>query len=176
MNTKGFTLVEVLIGLFIAVVASAYVAQTITSTNKVVAAGREVFVATNLAHEGIDLTRAMRDTTWFSITDRTKWVSESEICKGPATYTYTIDTEVVRNRRKVMSDSQQVLYIQPNKLWTHVPNSNPTAYRRVLEADCTHVNDAAGPYVTITSTVAWAGQNSGPKSVSIKEQLYNWFP
>lgn len=183
MKNKGFTLVEVLIGLFIAVVASTYVAQTITSTNKVVAAGRDIFIATNLAHEGLDLTRAMRDATWFSDAASTEWMSKSGICEPDPSNTYTIDPEIVRDftehGSKVPDDSDKALYIQKNKLWTHekVGSTTPTAYSRVLHVDCTNVNKTGTEpsFVTVTSTVSWKGQYEQDKSISIKEQLYNWW-
>lgn len=65
MKNKGFTLVEVLIGLSIATVAAVSVAYTIANTNKVADAGKKTFIATNLAHEGLELTRALRDNVWL---------------------------------------------------------------------------------------------------------------
>src|SRR3989344_1195554 len=66
MQNKGFTLVEVLIGLSIATAAAVSVAYTIANTNKVAYAGKQTFIATNLAHEGLELTRALRDDIWFT--------------------------------------------------------------------------------------------------------------
>lgn len=183
MNTKnGFTLIEVLIGLFIAVVAATYAAKTITSTNKVVSAGRDTFIATNLAHQGIDLTRAMRDTTWFKDTDRTKWISKSGICETTSGNSYTIDPDKVLQfslnpddvANKVWDDSQPMLYYQTtNVMWRHEVTSRPTPYSRVLKADCSE-KDNDPELVTITSTVKWMGQFGVEKEVSITEELYNW--
>lgn len=183
MRNKGFTLIEVLIGLFIAVTASTYVAKTITSTNKVVAAGRETFIATNLAHEGIEFTRAMRDNTWFlddTPTDRSEWMSQSGICgetSDTQPHHYTIDAEVVRDfvasKDPVPDDNVQNLYIQNNKLWSHNINSQPSGYKRLMTADCSHVSEDPA-FVTITSTVSWVGQGGQTRSVIIKEEMYNW--
>ncbi len=183
MKNKGFTLVEVLIGLFIAVTASTYVAKTITSTNKVVASGRDTFIATNLAHEGIELTRALRDNTWFQDAtpqNRSEWMSDSGICGATSDtnpHNYTIDPEVVRrfvaSKTHVPDSGLQDLYIQSSKLWVHNITIQKTPYKRVMVADCSHVNDAPA-FVTITSTVSWTGQGGVLRSVLIKEQLYNW--
>ncbi|MEK7499306.1 MAG: prepilin-type N-terminal cleavage/methylation domain-containing protein [Patescibacteria group bacterium] len=183
MNNKAFTLVEVLVGLFLAVVASVYAAKTITGTNKVVAAGRETFIATNLAHEGIDLTRAMRDNTWFIGKKSESWLSSSGICPdGEENNSFAIDATVVRNfidkGDKVLGQENSALYIQtesPNlHLWTHTAQSGnksiTTAYKRVMDAECGETD-----VVTITSTVSWAGQGGTEKKVSIKEKLYNWW-
>ncbi len=187
MHTKGFTLIEVLIGLFIAVIASAYAAKTITSTNKVVAAGRETFIATNLAHEGLDLSRAMRDTSWFiqrewtpPLPDADDWISYSGICLNNGVNTYTIDPVIVDNFKDdqnstVRDASQPGLFVQANKVWTHTPSSEPTLFSRSLQADCAEItNDPA--FVTITSTVTWTGQGGAAKSISLTEELFNWLP
>ncbi len=145
-----------------------------------VATGRDTFIATNVAHEGIDLTRSFRDNTWFTDTTPTNhsdWMQTSGICEDTGKHTYTVDPTMVRNfvasKAKVRNSAVQMLYIQGNSLWTHTVTSKPTGYRRVLEADCAHVNDTPA-YVTITSTVSWTGQNGATKNVSIKELLYNW--
>ncbi len=71
---KGFTLVEVLIGLSIATVAAVSIAYTIANTNKIADAGKKTFIATNLAHEGLELTRVMRDDAWLG--GNTNWTGE----------------------------------------------------------------------------------------------------
>ncbi|MDA1169187.1 MAG: prepilin-type N-terminal cleavage/methylation domain-containing protein [bacterium] len=192
INRRGFTLVEVLVGLFIAVIASTYAAKTITSTNKVVAAGRETFIATNLAHEGLDLTRAMRDNTWFTATfppdleNRSDWMSKSGICPPDEdSNSFAIDPDVVRDfiindGTTVLDPEYSALYINPKKLWTHDVSAEEKPFKRVLEASCAESVPGADPedpvFVTITSTVSWTGQGGIEKSVSLKEKLYNWWP
>jgi|SRR3989344_1452847 len=176
MTEKGFTLIEVLIGLFIAVIASISVSQVIASTNKVVDAGRKTFIATNLAHEGQELTRQLRDDTWFANTDRTAWMSQRGLCPDTGTHTYTIDPEIAATENEpVKDDSEQELYIHSNGLWTHIENDGTdTGYSRLMEIDCSQAN-AVPAFVTITATVSWTGA-SGEKNVSIKQLLYNWLP
>lgn len=174
MNDKGFTLIEVLIGLFIAVIASISVSQVIASTNKVVDAGRKTFIATNLAHEGLELTREIRDDTWLSNNNRTLWMSQSGLCPDTATHTYTIDPEMGRVNT-IANDTQQELYMQSNGEWTNNKNSGvDTGFARLMQVDCSQVKSDPA-FVTITSTVSWNGAY-GAKNVSIKELLYNWLP
>jgi prepilin-type N-terminal cleavage/methylation domain-containing protein len=169
---QGFTLIEVLIGLFIAVIASLSVAQVIASTNKVIDAGRKTFIATNIAHEGLELTREIRDDTWFSNPDRTKWMSTAQLCPDNNVHTYTIDSELAKNDQ-IKNDAKTKLYIQSNGEWTHDVGID-TGYDRLMTIDCTNqVLDPA--YVTVTATVSWNGAY-GPKNISLTEQLYNWYP
>lgn len=182
MNTKGFTLIEVLVGLFIAVVASLYASKIITSTNRVSSTGRDTFIATNLAREGIDLSRAMRENAWFENAVpglHTDWLSKKGICPGTLTYSFTIDQGMVRRSEFVRNTNNPVLYVQGDKSWSHTVSGNATPFSRVVTADCTHVFGLGVPgnpaYVTITSAVSWTGQGGSSKSVELKEILSNWF-
>ncbi|MEO6078146.1 MAG: prepilin-type N-terminal cleavage/methylation domain-containing protein [Candidatus Andersenbacteria bacterium] len=168
MDSKGFTLIEVLIGLFIAVIASLSVAQVIASTNKVIDAGRKTFIATNLAHEGLELTREIRDDTWFKNSNRAAWASA--FCSDN---TYTIDPNKAMQDGVYPGDSKKELYIQSNGQWTHDPGTD-TGYARLMTIDCKEATNNPA-FVTVTSTVSWNGA-SGQKNVSLTEQLYNWYP
>lgn len=93
MKNKGFTLVEVLIGLSIATVAAVSIAYTIANTNKIADAGKKTFIATNLAHQGLELTRALRDDAWFE--NSTEWTDKIS-CGTNNPESFTLGTEFTR--------------------------------------------------------------------------------
>lgn len=97
MMKNGFTLVEVLIGLSIATIAAVSVAYTIASTNKVADAGKKTFVAINLAHEGLELTRLARDNNWLKKVSN--WTDQ--LC---GTLQYPIDSSLALFTRTVVVD------------------------------------------------------------------------
>ncbi len=115
MQNKGFTLVEVLIGLSIATVAAVSVAYTIANTNKVADAGKKTFIATNLAHQGLELTRALRDDIWFTSGE---WATD-EICGGSqADYqdfhrTVSVDCEDDNEDTEFIEVSSEVIWQSP---------------------------------------------------------------
>lgn len=163
MNNKGFTLVEVLIALSIAVVASGYMAQIIASTNKVTTAGKQTFVATNLAQEGLELTRKERDNTWLQDTtpnDHSDWMDA--ICPDGENTEYAITSEGID-------------FSSPGHI--ELPD-DALVYTRRVAANCEHASEddpaANSEFVEITSTVSWMGQGGQEKNVSLKEKLYNW--
>lgn len=167
---KGFTLVEVLIALFIAAVAAISIAQIIATTNKVIAAGRTTFIATNIAHEGLELSRAFRDNAWFTSQNRLEWLSLSGICPEGETGTvsYSVTPQDV---------SSGVVGDQAN----NTVELNGLSYHRTLQADCEYANivpevGSDSAFVTITSTVTWDDPSGGRKNISLKERLYNWLP
>ncbi len=164
MHNKGFTLVEVLIALSIAVVASGYMAQIIASTNKVTTAGKQTFIATNLAQEGLELTRKERDNAWLredALEDHSDWMDT--ICPDGESTGYAITSEGID-------------FSNPGHI--ELPDDS-LVYTRRVAANCEHASEddpAANPeFVEITSTVSWMGQGGQEKNVSLKESLYNWY-
>lgn len=155
MQTKGFTLVEVLIGLFIATVASVSIAYTIASTNKVTDAGIKLFIATNSAHEGLELTTAMRDNAWLDSADinHIDWVTRYGIC---------VDD----------SDSAHEFPLLSDGIGMNIPTL-PAGFTRKLFADCT--SQLSDSFVTITSRIDWVAPSGEDKNVELKQRLYNWY-
>lgn len=147
MKTKtGFTLVEVLIGLSIATTATVSVAYSIARTNRVADAGRKTFIATNLAHEGLELTRAKRDNVWFAP-------------GAPADHSDWADT--------ICGDLSDIN-------GTQTIGTEPTEFTREVTVDCDNAsNDPA--FVEVASTVTWQSPTGQNKEVSITEKLYNWY-
>src|SRR3989344_7066907 len=134
MQNKGFTLVEVLIGLSIATTAAVSIAYTIANTNKVADAGKKTFIATNLAHEGLELTRALRDDAWLADetpNDRSDWANT--ICDegvGEINGTLTPEEESVRFTREVSvncdernGDESQFIEVVSRVEW-NIPTSD----------------------------------------------------
>lgn len=157
MKSKGFTLVEVLIGLSIATVAAVSVAYTIASTNKVTDAGTKLFIATNLAHQGLELALAMRDNAWLAdgaAINHTDWVTRYGICGDSADENHQFDLNADAIGMSI--------------------SDLPDGFTRTLVADC--VNQSSDPaYVTITSRIDWTAPNGDAKNLELKERLYNWY-
>jgi type II secretory pathway pseudopilin PulG len=74
VNRRGETLVEVLVALVILIISAVYVVRlfSVASINSELA--RERVIATNLAREGIEAVRVIRDTNWL------RYAGERRIC------------------------------------------------------------------------------------------------
>lgn len=166
---NGFSLIEVLVALAFLTIISLSVIQLLTRSQQAAEIAREDFVATNLAREGLELVRDVRDTNWFSTVDRSLWIDQ-EMCNAPFTY----DAASLRNHEPVGSQSQSQLYIQTNGEWAHTPTGEATQYDRILTVNCSEKdNDPA--YVTVQSRVTWLNRGQ-PHDVVLQEKLYNWLP
>lgn len=179
MKNQGFTLIEVLVAAFIIATVVVAVSRLLGSAGNITGIGKETFVATSNAREGLELVRAMRDANWFSSTDRALWLDHGICRNGAATYNdaerqFVIDPAMVRHNDEVRSGSG-VLYINPlNKEWTHDASDRPTPYSRMISVDCSQA-EAEVAKVTVTSKVTWRSRNQDREAV-IKEVLYNWLP
>lgn len=142
----GFTLVEVLIGLSIATIAAVSVAYTITSTNKVADAGKKTFIATNLAHEGLELRRQMRDNAWLAPgapANHSDWADA--VCNSIGS------EEQILNATKFT----RAISVNCDKKFNNNPNDPDV--------------------IVVTSTVTWQSPIGEPKKVEIQEKLTNWY-
>lgn len=165
---KGFSLIEVLVALAFLTIVSLSVIQLVTRARQAAEVARQDFVAANLAREGLELVRAVRDTNWFASSDRSLWIQD-DMCD-----TFTYDSEMLREGADVGSEAVADLYIQDNDEWTHSAAGESTPYQRVLTVDCND-KDSDPAFVTVTAEVRW--QNRGlPHEVVLKEKLYNWLP
>jgi len=64
-NTKGTVLMEVVVSFFVLVVGLTGALSVIVAVGNINAAHKDRFIAANLAQEGIEAVRGMRDTNWL---------------------------------------------------------------------------------------------------------------
>lgn len=169
-NQKGFTLIEVLVALSILIFVALGVFQLVIRSKQLADIGREQFVATNIAREGLELVRTLRDTNWFSDDDRSNWISDS-MC---GSFTYDVDRLYAGD--DIGGADQAPIFIQGDGRFSHesLTSSVQTPYSRVLEVDCSQ-REGVPAYVTVSSQVSWANRGQ-PREVILKEKLYNWLP
>ncbi len=179
-DQHGFTLIGVMVATVILSALSITVAQVMSRAEPLVDMGREQFIAANLAREGLELVRAVRDTNWLSGDDRSQWLAGGLCNDSDTSYfdtdrRFTLDVDMVRNFEGVGDFEQSQLSIQDNGLWTHAANAGTaTSYHRVLSIDCS-TKESEPPFVIVTSQVAWQSRGQ-ERQVVVKEKLYNWLP
>lgn len=176
-SQEGFTLIGVLVALTMVSVVTIGIAQLMTRAEQVVQIARSEFIATNLAREGLELVRSVRDTNWFTDDNRAHWIDD-RMC-GQFTY----DANDARHHHSPGGIDKAQLFIHgSNQEWRHSGSSSEiTLFSRILEVDCTEKdNDPADPnanpaFVLVTSRVFWE-ERGQEREVVLKEKLYNWFP
>lgn len=166
-DRRGLSLLGVIIAsalLFIVVVTAG---RMILIRRFAVSTSREKIVAVNIAREGIELIRSLRDTNWF--TDA-PWAENLCTPGSTSTVTFTYDSAMARNQDPLGDEANAVLYRSATGEWTHTASGTSTTYSRTLSVDCTN-HEANPAFITAVSTVTW-----GSDSLQIQERLYDWLP
>lgn len=178
-SNQGFTLISVLMAVVMLASIAVVVSGLIGRAEKLSGVGREKFIATNIAREGIELVQVMRDTNWFGTEDRTRWMDNSLCTQNGVgqgdVRQFTLDTSRVRNSDGVGDIRDSLLYINPTSAeWTHTASSQVTPYSRAITIDCRERSNDPG-FVIVTAKVTWKSRGQD-RDVVITEKLFNWLP
>ncbi len=186
MNNRGFTLIEVMVSISILLIGSLAALQLMARTQHTVHIARNRFVATNVAREGLELARAVRDTNWFISEDPKLSDWAATLCPDPsASRSFTLDAKMVREGSAVGDVEKPKLYIQSgNNEWTHEQNGNSakfSGFSRTLTVNCEkYLNQTPETlkenpeYIIVTAHVTWQEDNQ-ERSVDLTQKLYNWY-
>jgi len=146
---RGFTLIEALVALVILTIAlgpALILASNFSATASVV---KNNLIGANLAQEGVEVVRALRDTNWFNGLSegiyRIEWDSDSLISLG----------------------SNPPLKIN-NGLYNYT-NGTDTIFKRTITL--TKINAAE---LKIVSNVIWTEKGNRARDVNVESHLFNW--
>lgn len=182
---KGFTLVEVLISLFIFTVAVAGVITVSSQGSMNVNSAKNRVVATFLADEGIELVRGMRDTAVVNaaatgLTESDGW-DAFVLANGtgtPCSIACDIDpTNLVGSIQFPDSSNVQpcssycILNNTSIGYYTSFAPGTPSIFSRQIVIDATSNPEEA----TVTSTVTWREGIGAPLFATQTETLFNWY-
>jgi len=133
---------------------------------------KNMITGSQLAQEGIELARNVRDTNWlnnYDWKDGDGFDSDTDILQDDdyiIDYTGSIDDSVTTN-----NDAGTRLYLDGNGFYVHDstnPNK-PTAFYRIIEVD----NTADPDILTVKSRVRWKAGGQDHEYVA-ETELYNW--
>lgn len=199
---NGFTLLGVLISAFVIVIVISALASLLAQSYSMARVSKNRFIAINLAKEGVELVRNMRDGNWLYYPDPTGY-NTTLLWRGEATDDRTIcggkhcpRLRSICNGDFIIDAAGQDLLLQPKTndneklnisggVYTH-GSGDSTPFKRTINitstaGDCgEQVNSAASSPtapqpLTITSTVTWKEPGTAAdKSVVLKEMFSDW--
>ncbi|MBI2063345.1 MAG: type II secretion system protein [Candidatus Yanofskybacteria bacterium] len=155
---SGFTLVEILIAVFIFGLAFTAITFILTTNSRSATSIKNNFIASGLAQEGIEVVRNIRDRDWF--------------------LGNSFGTSIPDGTYRVQWDSQALLTLDSNPNLKSDPatglfsydSGGDTLFKRTIDV----VTEVTGVEKSIVVDVTWTERGSAPKSVSAEDHLFNW--
>ena len=168
----GFSIIESLFGVFFFLVALVPVMSITALSFDITGRIKNNLIATNLAQEGIEVTRALRDSNWL-IPNR----SFSEGLLGTWQIEWNTDWAGSQPQIVVSAESSPLLKIDSSGVYNYISGID-TKFRRAVTV--TEVN--AGLELLVVSTVVWpvhkgptpSGCPSGFECLRIESHMFNW--
>jgi len=187
LDQTGQTLIETIVAIFLLTTAlSTGIGLAIYAFNTSNTSRNEI-IASNLAREGIEVVRMMRDTNWLEGDDKgPPWDLQAcvdinnkfcypEWLQGPSGgsyHNYNIGESNNQNRWRIQFDSVSKtwnalennsnynLYLQSDGIYNHTPNGVSNFSRRIfITYNETAPYTAANPEVIVQSIVGWRAKN-----------------
>ena len=155
-NKLGFSLLEVIIAIFIITLGLIGILSLVVQSIQVQYINKNNMIASQLAQEGIELVRNIRDNNWI---DGLGWKS------GIGTGFYIID--YINGINSNISDTK--LYIDGNGFYKHGLEATTSNFNRLIEITDTDNGDG----IDVKSTVIWQEKNNSHSYIA-ETELYDW--
>lgn len=160
---KGFTLVETLVAISILLIAVVGPMSAIGASITQLGVARDQMIAVNLAQEGIETVRQIRDSNmlekWITLDSTTSWDNGL----GEACY-WSTRTSLT----KILDCNPAPVYINNLGFYTQGDGTlTPTIFKRMIQ-----IKDISGAEKKVTSTVSWTANGGTTKQVQVSESIF----
>lgn len=156
-NQRGFTLIEAMVALILFTIAMGPVLILATSTANVATRIEHNLIAANLAQEGVEVIRNIRDTNWLN---------GSSFDNNLGVGIWRIEWNTVGGG--LMAVGSDPVLKKNNGLYNYSTGTD-TVFRRTVS-----ISKPNSGELVLTSTVTWVEKGSVNKSVSAESHLFNW--
>lgn len=159
-HKRGFSLIEVVVSVTIFIVVMIGVTALISLNITNAALLRNRLIAANLAQEGIEIVRNIRDNNFLAPEDQpVPW--NQNLGNG--------DWRVAYDSQSLLSWNNQPLRFHPaTGLFDYNTPGNASIFRRTVNIQQVNVNE-----IKVTVTVNWE-ERGKPFSLSVEDHLFNW--
>ncbi|MFH1523315.1 MAG: hypothetical protein ABIE43_05905 [Patescibacteria group bacterium] len=162
-NIYGFSILEVIIAIFIITMGLIGVLSLIVQNVQVQYINKNNLIASQLAQEGLELTRNVRDKSWLDPSN--PWVFTG-IAEPDDFKTFTIDFIGITDG-VIISDAAAELIIN-NDFYVHGLGEK-TNFSRIIET----TNDYTNSFIAVSSIVQWGERGQFHQYIA-DTVLYDW--
>lgn len=153
----GFTLVETMVALLLVTVAMGPVFILVTSAVNIASRIEHNLIATNLAQEGIETIRNIRDTNWLNET-----VFDNNLPVG----IWRVEWNTIGGG--LMAVGPNPVLKKNNGLYNYSTGAD-TVFRRTVT-----ISKPNGGELMLISSVAWTERGNISRTVSAESHLFDW--
>ena len=164
-NSKGMTLIEAMVAILILSVGLIPVFVVILLANNFSATLKNNLIAANLAQEGIEVVRAVRDANWFT-SGGVPFDRFLVDCGGPTTCIWRVEWST--SGPLLPLSSNPVLKIDSSGLYNYTSGTDTLFSRKI-----TITKPAPGVELVVLVEVSWPERNR-TQIVTAESHLYNW--
>lgn len=161
---RGFTILELIVAIFIVITGLVAAASLMTYSISAVIIGKSQIIATNLAQEGLEVVRNIRDNNWHCIadpdcTDVTSWNEGLGVGEWRVEYDSLGLSVYTGNSLKLYDGFYQ---------YTFGDETYETRFYRKIT-----IEDISANEIKVVSEVTFSERNKS-YSVSAENRLYDW--
>ena len=176
LREKGFSLLEVLVAIAVITVGLVGVIGLIAYTISISRVSPDKVIATNLAQEGIEVIRNIRDTNWLEGDDFDEDIGGPGMgnrWRGTVDYNSAFITKPPGSAAWISVDDCIAagedcrLKINASGVYSHVGGTDTSFYRLILTDKMTPDS------LKVVSQVGWTDR-SGPHTITLEDHLYDW--
>ncbi len=159
-NKKGFSLMEVIIAIFVITIGITGAMSLITYSISNVAISKSKIIAVSLAQEGIEVVRNIRDTNWIEDVDWNDGLDPAVDCPGGCRIQYS--------SLSLMSlSSNPALKIDGNSFYQYDVGADTRFHRKI------EITNISANEIKVVSEVTWNERGRSPEVIA-ETRLYNW--
>lgn len=175
LTSSGFSLMEVLVAIYIIITALSGIMVLVTSINASSSVSSSKLVAANLAQEGIELVKSIRDFN-LGLNGWDNWFAEFN---GATCYYLQYDSLDLDNQIFCNEETPVLQYNSATGLYGYNGYNDyaggadtPFAYRRkiILTGNPSGLNDAE---IKVEVVVSWTEHNRS-QTITVEDRLWNW--
>jgi len=162
-NKKGFSLLEVIIAIFVITIGIIGVANLISYSISGVAVAKSQIIAAALAQEGLEIVRNIRDSNWLA---GIAWTSGLDTCADGCQVQYN-------SVGLLALGGNPVLNIDSSGFYLYDVTKPSTLFRRKITITCIGTPCDSAYEIKVVSEVTWS-QRGRSFNVNAEDRLYNW--
>jgi len=162
--SKGFSLAEVLVATGIVGVALAPIVFLLTTSIRQASVVQDQLIAGQLAQEGVEIVRAVRDENWINAAPGRPFYS------GLAAGTWLVD---YRRAALLPFSAGEPLRIEAGTGFYYHGAGVPSRFFRTIHV--VHNPSASPREIRVQSVVSWTTRGI-PFSVTVEDHLFDWLP